>query len=271
MPSGVLEGGRTCVAVVQITATLMACIYEGVDARVCRLDDIRAGASDAFTITNCHSLDLAHQPIHDKGAYALASALAGNKDLEKLYLTECGLTEDGAKAIADVLKETKLKEVYLWKNAIGDKGAASIALAIEDHPTIEVMYLGYNGITDVGATVIAKRLRHNTVLQTLDLRGNQIAEDGAEAIAGALYHNTALKKIHLFNNNIGSEGAKHIERALTQNRNIHTLNVHDNDIGDKQHASINRQLLRNKKTTPQPRATTASPPLPAKQKHSTEL
>ena len=36
---------------------------------------------------------------------------AGNKDLEKLYLTECGLTEDGAKAIADVLKETKLKEV----------------------------------------------------------------------------------------------------------------------------------------------------------------
>lgn len=37
---GVVEG-RTCAAVVQITSVLMACIYEGVDARVCRLNDIR--------------------------------------------------------------------------------------------------------------------------------------------------------------------------------------------------------------------------------------
>lgn len=140
---------------------------------------------------------------------------------------------------------------YLWKNPVGDEGTASIATAVENHPTIEVVYLGYSAITDVGAAVLAQKLRHNNVLRTLDLRGNTIGEDGAEAIAGALYHNTALKKIHLFNNNIGTEGAKHIERALSQNKNLHTLNVHDNDISDKQHASIARQLVRNQQTTPQ--------------------
>ena len=41
----------------------------------------------------------------------LSSPLAGNEVLEKLYLTECGLTADGASAIANVLAETKIREL----------------------------------------------------------------------------------------------------------------------------------------------------------------
>lgn len=45
----------------------------------------RAGASDAFIIDDdCRTLDLAHRPIKDKGAYALASAL-GKTKLTKLF------------------------------------------------------------------------------------------------------------------------------------------------------------------------------------------
>jgi hypothetical protein len=42
-----------------------------------------------------------------------------------------------------VLKIMKIREVYLWKNAIGDEGAEAVAAALENHPTIEVLYLGY--------------------------------------------------------------------------------------------------------------------------------
>ena len=55
-----------------------------------------------------HIADLMH---HLQLILSTYRYVAGNEDMEKLYLTECGLTADGAKAIANVLKETKLREV----------------------------------------------------------------------------------------------------------------------------------------------------------------
>ena len=109
---------------------------------------------------------------------------------------------------------SRLTELNLFNDDIGDGGAEHIAGALKCNTTLLQLNLGFNNIGEDGAKHIADALKYNTTLQTLDLGGNDIGDNGAKHIAGALNINTTLKTLNLGFNNIGDDGARELYNAI---------------------------------------------------------
>ena len=112
--------------------------------------------------------------------------LAVNTALITLDLFDNGISDHGAKAIADALtKNSSLTELNLGNQAV--RGARdSVGLAKSEY-----------GIGDDGASAIADALKTNTTLVCLYLNNNCISDDGANALADALRVNTNHKLVTL--------------------------------------------------------------------------
>ncbi|KAH3759925.1 NOD3 protein [Pelomyxa schiedti] len=136
---------------------------------------------------------------------------------------------------------------------IGDKGAASIATALESNKSL--MSLSLQGvyiydpdkkIGNEGATLIARALEANKYLVYLEITENKIGDEGAASIASALESNKSLVSLNLGDNRIGDKGATSIARALESNKSLVSLNLRRNKIGNEGAKSIARALESNK-------------------------
>jgi Ran GTPase-activating protein (RanGAP) involved in mRNA processing and transport len=116
--------------------------------------------------------------------------------------------------------DPSLTELNLYYNSIGDDGAKAIAEALKDNTVLTTLYLGYNSIGDDGAKAIAEALKVNTVLTSLDLRSNLIGDDGAKAIAEALKDNYVLTTLDLDNNRIGDSLLNKIQRTVEISKHV---------------------------------------------------
>lgn len=108
-----------------------------------------------------------------------------------------GLLDAGAKALAAVLctsSRSKLRELRLGGNAIGDEGVAALAAVIA-MPSCRLRRLSLSGnaISDLGAQALAKALAGNTVLEELDLWGNHLTDEGKKAIIGVAHCSVFLE------------------------------------------------------------------------------
>ncbi|GBG35039.1 Protein kinase, putative, partial [Hondaea fermentalgiana] len=131
---------------------------------------------------------LAKNDIGDKGATALANALASYETLQTLNL---------------------------GGNKIGDEGTTALANALASYESLQTLNLGGNNIGDEGAMALANALANNESLHTLHLGGNNIGDEGAMALANALANNASLHTLDFdFDNSA-------IEDALTRNRTLY--------------------------------------------------
>lgn len=98
--------------------------------------------------------------------------LMTNNSLVTLSMNQCLLGEDGAFYIAHgVVKNKKLKHLYLAGNDFGDEGFSNFSDVISNYNFgVETLDLSNNSFTDRGAIIFAKGLTLNTSLLTLLLR-----------------------------------------------------------------------------------------------------
>ncbi|KAI9020313.1 hypothetical protein DFJ74DRAFT_672827 [Hyaloraphidium curvatum] len=115
-------------------------------------------------------LDAGSERIGDRGARALAQALAENSTLTSLRLRNQGLGPEGARALAEALR----------KNS-----------------TLAILGLQDNGIGDSGASALAGALLKNSALTKLHLEGNGIGKAGIRKLLGALDTNSSLRELTL--------------------------------------------------------------------------
>lgn len=129
-------------------------------ARLCRraAQGDGAGGSQGGKV---RSLSLNGNPdIGASGAGHLArTLLASDHPMRSLFLTDCGL---------------------------GDEGAVAVAEAVHRSETLMILELRKNGITAEGALAMAKALRHNGSLTNVYLSKNEIDDDGAMALSKAI-------------------------------------------------------------------------------------
>lgn len=129
-------------------------------ARLCRraAEGDGAGGSRGGKV---RSLSLNSNPaIGADGAGHLArTLLASGHPLRSLFLTDCGL---------------------------GDEGVAAVAGAVHESETLMILELRKNGITAEGASAVAKALRQNGSLMNVYLSKNEIDDDGALALSKAI-------------------------------------------------------------------------------------
>lgn len=114
-----------------------------------------------------------HALIGDKGAIALAKALAHNTKLTRLELHNNRISNEGAIALAEMLKNNKsLKYLDLDFNAIGPESASNFAEALKHNTTLNSLFFDYNRLGEEGTTVLAGVLNYNTTLTQLGLHNN---------------------------------------------------------------------------------------------------
>ena len=175
------------------------------------------------------TLNLASNSIGDKGAIALARALAKNKTLTKIDLATNSIGEEGVVALARALaKNTTLTNIDLGNNSISGKSAVAMANALVKNKTLTDISLGWNELGDEGTVAMANALVKNNTLTTLNLPSNSIGDEGAIALAHALEKNATVTRIYLYDNSIGNEGAIALAHALEKNATVILINLSEN-------------------------------------------
>ncbi|WP_075883317.1 putative nucleotidyltransferase substrate binding domain-containing protein [Candidatus Protochlamydia sp. W-9] len=180
------------------------------------------------------SVNLSNQKISDRGAEAIAQALAFNTALRVLRLDNNLISDKGMEALARALAfNTDLRVLYLDSNQIGDKGMEALASALPANKALRELFLNTNQISDKGMEALARALPDNKALNALYLDGNQISDKGMKALARALPDNKALNALYLDGNQISDKGVKALARALSVNTTLRILSLKENQISDK--------------------------------------
>jgi len=170
----------------------------------------------------------------DRGAATIAQALLTNSSLRVLSLTACGITEDGAKRLANGLRRNKtLVRLNLAGNYIGDAGVQQLLRAILEHKSsfdnddeddaddFDEVYQSSNSNTT--STNLSKGdyiARPHPSLRALNVSRNGLTDQGL-ALCPAM---VGLEELNLSHNEITDLGALDLAKACccgaTQQQNI---------------------------------------------------
>ncbi|XP_051719283.1 protein NLRC5-like [Ctenopharyngodon idella] len=223
--------------------------------------------SDVLQDPHCklEKLCLRYCGVTDKGCAALTSALrsnpshlreldlSGNKigesvnllsdvlqdphcKLEKLWLRDCGVTDEGCAALTSALRSnpSHLRELNLSGNKIG-KSVNLLSDVLQDpHCKLEKLWLRYCGVTDEGCAALTSALRSNpSHLRELDLSGNKI-ENSVNLLSAVLQDpHCKLEKLWLRYCGVTDEGCAALTSALRSNpSHLRVLNLSGNKIGN---------------------------------------
>ncbi|XP_048018087.1 NACHT, LRR and PYD domains-containing protein 12-like isoform X3 [Megalobrama amblycephala] len=149
-----------------------------------------AALASALRLNPSHlrQLYLAMNNLGDSGVKPLFDVL-GNPDckVEKLWLLDCGVTDDGCAALASAMRSnpSHLRELKLSYNNLGDTGVKLLSNGLENpHCKLEELWLYICGVTDEGCVALASALRSNpSHLRKLDLAGNKLGDSGMKLLS----------------------------------------------------------------------------------------
>ena len=176
-------------------------------------DGVAAIASALFHDGKHHQLsvlDLGFNSIGDKGIGSLAVlGLAGNYNIQKLFLSGNQITENGAQSLAGaMLHGTGLRSLHLAVNNIGSSGLKAIAGAIARNDS---QFSG--AAADTGESIVRR-------MEELHLGSTSIDTEGFVALPAMLLSNTSLKSLCVSNNNLDDNDIMLLSQALTQNKHV---------------------------------------------------
>ncbi|XP_037320504.2 leucine-rich repeat-containing protein 45 [Pungitius pungitius] len=178
-------------------------------------------------------LDLSGQSLSADTCSVLARALQKDTVFTKVLLTDCMLSEEGAKVLlSGLFDNTTVKVLDLKGNNLRSTGAEVLGKLLARNKTLHRLVLEWNalGVWEEAFTLFCEGLSSNSVLTQLDLRNNQINHHGAAALALALKRNTAVQALDLRWNNIGLLGGRTLLEALQKNKSIMQLEMAGNNI-----------------------------------------
>lgn len=222
---------------------------------------------------------------------ALAKSLSSNDDttnqVTELILDRIGIGPSGGLLISDTLNRTRLINLNLERNALGNVGGKAIAEVLATNTTLQKLNLSLNdlkaattvdnggatkalgdallvnqtlkdlvlvrsGLGPKGGTHIANGLKTNASLISLDLTGNDLMAGGGHALGKAIQQNTTLKDLNLRWNRIGCGGDRGIESmaaSLHTNRSLQKLDMSINELYSEGAIEFGTALKNNRSLT----------------------
>nr|CAG9553000.1 UM005_0337.1 [Ulva compressa] len=158
-------------------------------------------------------ISLARTPIGNKGAVALAAALAEVPALRQLELCECGIEDAGAAGMHAVLVTCpRLEELDMSWNLLGGAACASLVAALPSAECLRALRLQHSGISDADGALVCHALALCPRWCTVDLSGNQLRVATALVVADLLQRlflqdiNAALDEACRRQRNMGRHG-----------------------------------------------------------------
>ena len=178
-------------------------------------------------------IKLGNNILDEDGAKAIAHMLEETRTLKIIELNNTNMTSNEFNQLVKGLNlNNTLTEVNIEENNITEIETIEQTL---NNPTniISIFNISRNSIGDTGAIKIAEILETNTTLKTLKLGGNKISVSGVKAIASALFINSTLSTLELNDNKLGNDGFKELVEALKLNINLTEINLESTGCDDK--------------------------------------
>ncbi|KAJ3607593.1 hypothetical protein NHX12_024644 [Muraenolepis orangiensis] len=223
---------------------LRACKDVGVDPQECVLAQLlqeRPGSAGA-------RLDLSGQSLSADSCLALGRAFQDDTAFTEVSLSDCMLSEEGAKGLlTGFFTNTTVKVLDLKGNNLRSTGAEILGKLVARNKTIRRLVLEWNalGMWDEAFSLFCQGLSANATVAQLDLRNNQISHQGASELATVLRRNGSLEVLDLRWNNVGLLGGRSLLEALQQNHTLMQLEMAGNNVPKQTtgHNSDKRSLL----------------------------
>ena len=158
--------------------------------------------------------------MKDDGIKCLVNALQNHPQISTIDVGDCELTDDGLQQICILLPPDEGKMCLNTLTLTGNKnitqmGWTYLAIAIAASSKLQNLYLDYNKIGNHGAGVLAVALASSTMLEKVDLEGCGITDPGAELLFDVVAnYPTSLKEINLMDNDISDELLEQIKQCL---------------------------------------------------------
>ena len=159
--------------------------------------------------------------LSDDGLKYLVNALQAHPKISSLDVGDCDLTDDGLQQICILLPpeegKTCLHTLTLTgNNNITQMGWSYLAIAIAASSRLRNLYLDYNKIGNYGTGVLAVAMAASATLEKVDFEGCGITESGAELLFDVVAnYPTSLKDINLADNDVSEELQEQIKQCLT--------------------------------------------------------
>ncbi|KAG1926561.1 NACHT, LRR and PYD domains-containing protein 12-like [Pimephales promelas] len=189
--------------------------------------------------SHLRQLDLSYNKLGDSGTKQLSDLLANpHCKLEKLWLWDCGITDEGCVALASALRSntSHLRELDLSGNKLGESGVKQLSYILANpHCKLEELRLFKCGVTDEGCVALASALRSNTsLLRYLDLSGNKLGDSGVKQLSYILVNpHCKLEKLWLSDCGVTDEGCVALASTLRSNpSHLRELILSENNLGD---------------------------------------
>eukprot|EP00960_Hanusia_phi_P047950 758684-Hanusia_phi.AAC.10 len=176
-------------------------------------------------------IDMSNNPITDSGCVGhkkdtpgILDALAANRRIQCLNLSQTCLTHSIGKALGRALENHPLRSFDISSNHLGDKGIEYLSNILSTC-YLEELNLSNNRISNAGAISLGKALQGNLTLKILDLSWNHILQQGSIALFQNLQENSYLEELSLNWNYIGYGGGMAMTEMLKRNGKLRFLDV----------------------------------------------
>uniref|UniRef100_W5N3M9 Leucine rich repeat containing 45 n=1 Tax=Lepisosteus oculatus TaxID=7918 RepID=W5N3M9_LEPOC len=210
-------------------AFLLLCKEGGVEPQesvVRQLQEVRGAAGST-------RLDLAGNSLTTDTCAVLAKVLRHDVLFTELVLSDCMLSEEGAKLLLHGLcSNTTVKVLDLKGNNMRATGSEALGKLLAQNKSLRRLVLEWNalGMWNEAFSIFCEGLGSNGCLKQLDLRNNQINHQGAAELALALKRNSTLQELDLRWNNIGLLGGRSLLESLQHNKTLLQLEMAGNNI-----------------------------------------
>ncbi|XP_051717668.1 NACHT, LRR and PYD domains-containing protein 3-like isoform X3 [Ctenopharyngodon idella] len=191
--------------------------------------------------SHLRDLNLSENNLGDSGVKIVSAVLENpHCKLEKLWLSKCGVTDEGCAALASALRSnpsSHLRDLDLSENNLGDSGVKTVSAVLENpHCKLEKLWLWKCGVTDEGCAALTSALRSNpsSHLRYLNLSENNLGDSGVKIVSAVLENpHCKLEKLRLNDCGVTDEGCAALASALRSNpSHLRDLNLSENNLGD---------------------------------------
>ncbi|CAK9137195.1 unnamed protein product [Ilex paraguariensis] len=188
------------------------------------------------TCTRLKKLDLRDNMFNVEVGILLGKALSKNANLTEIYLSYLNLEDEGAIAIANVLKDSApaLEVLEMAGNEITTEAAPSLAACIAVKQLLTKLNLAENELKDEGVMQISRTLEEGHVqLKEVDMSVNSISRAGARMLARAVVHKPEFRLLNINGNYISDVGIDELKDIFKKSPDmLGPFDENDPDGGD---------------------------------------